>query len=350
MKNIKTIVLGIFFLFGLFSCLDESDQISRAKFEGGVFIMNEGAFGSNDGEVYYYSPNSGEIKSNIFEATNGRPFAGLIQDLVLSEEKLYLVANTGKVEIVDPIDFSSIGTVIDGLDITRSLVTANQKIFISDWGPYDDNFNSPNSYIAVVNNLNGGIISKKIQVSSRPEKMFVSDNKIFVGTTSGKKLEVISLDAESVIFSKDVEGVPDGFFELGGNLYLYAYDEANVYFHLLDRISGNIENTYTLPLKNATSKFILTEGGEMLIITSTGWPDYKDAIARVSLSNRQVITESLYTGSGFYGIGYHPELKEIYVGDNNGFQGNGTVIVLDQNGQQLKTIAVGRGPSGFLVK
>ncbi|RPA66716.1 surface layer protein [Cyclobacteriaceae bacterium YHN15] len=350
MRKFNQTVLVILILFGILSCVEEGQQIPLGEFEKGVLVINEGAFGVNDGEIYHYDPITGLIKSNIFEGKNRRPFAGLIQDMVEAEGRLYLVANTGKVEVVDPRDFLSKGAVVEGLDISRSIVTTNQKLFIADWGPYDANFNSPNSYVAVVDDLDGGGITKKIPVSSRPEKMFVSGNQIFVATTAGKKLEVISLDSETITSFQDLEGSPGGFFELLGTLILYAYDAEMVYFHQIDKTTGNIQGVLPVGLKWATSNFTLSEDGEMLIITSTGWPDYNDAIARVSIVNRQVLNEAIFTGSGFYGIGYHPGLKEIYVGDNNGFQGNGTVIVLDQNGQQKKSFAVGRGPSGFLVK
>jgi len=350
MRKFNKAVTGILILFGIFSCVEEGQQIPKGEFERGILVMNEGAFGANDGEVYHYDPITGLIKSNIFEGKNGRPFAGLIQDMVEAEGRLYLVANTGKVEVVDPRDFSSKGAVIEGLDISRSIVTANQKLFVADWGPYDPNFNSPNSYVAVINNLDGGVITKKIPVSSRPEKMFVSGNQIFVAAKAGKKLEVISVDSETITSSQDLEGSPGGFFDLSGTLLLYAYDAEMIYFHQIDKTTGTIQGILPVGLKKATSNFTLSVDGEMLIITSTGWPDYNDAIARVSIVNRQVLNEAIFTGSGFYGIGYHPGLKEIYVGDNNGFQGNGTVIILDQNGQQKKTFAAGRGPSGFLIK
>lgn len=349
MKTINKLGVAVLLLFTFFSCMDEGTQVPLGEFEKGVLIMNEGAFGANDGEVYHYEPNTGTIKTNIFEASNGRPFAGLIQDMVESEGRLYLVANTGKVEVVDPRDFSSMGAVTDGLDISRTLVAANQKMYISDWGPYDADFNSPNSYVAVVNSLDGGTISKKIAVSSRPEGMFVADSQILVACAAERKMDVISIVSEARTKSLEVEGIPVRFFEHGGKLYLYARDSEIVYFHEVNRSNTEIIETISINLPLATSNFTLADNGEILILTSTGWPDYNDAIARVSITNRQVLNDAIYTGSGFYGIGYHSGLKEIYVGDNNGFQGNGTVIVLDQNAQQLKTINAGRGPSGFLI-
>lgn len=350
MKKLNKLGLAVLMLITFFSCSEDGNQIPLGEFEKGVLIINEGAFGANDGEVYHYDPSSGQLKSNIFEAKNGRPFAGLLQDMVEAEGRLYLVGNTGKVEVVDPKDFASKGAVIEGLDISRSLVVANQKLYISDWGPYDANFNNPNSYVAVVEQLDGGTISKKISVSSNPEGMFVTGNQILVACQAAQKMDVISLSTELVTKSIEVTGSPVRFFEANGKLFLFAKDSENIYLHEINRSSAEIIQTIKATLSLATSSFSLGDNGELLIITSTGWPDYNDAVAVVSVNSGEVLKEAIFTGSGFYGLGYHPELKEIYVGDNNGFQGNGTVIVLDQNGEQLKTFAGGRGPSGFLIK
>ena len=332
------------------SCSEDGPEIPLGEFEKGVFIINEGAFGANDGEVYHYDPASGDIKNDIFESKNGRPFAGLIQDLVESEGRMYLIANTGKVEVVDPKDFESLGAVDADLNISRSIAVANQKLYISDWGPYDGDFNSPESYVAVVNGLNGGTVSKKIPVLSRPEGLIVAGNFLYVACAAAKKLQVISLATDAVTSSQDVEGTPSKLKVIDGRLYLFARDAGHIYFHEINRNNFNIQSTIKIPLANATSNFAIGDGGDAFVITSTGWPDYNDAIAKVSLNSATVVNPALFTGSGLYGIGFHPASKEIYIADNNGFQGNGTVIVINGSGQTVKTLNAGRGPSGFLFK
>jgi hypothetical protein len=339
-------VIGFFVI----SCTDDGPEIPLGELEQGVLIVNEGAFGANDGEVFHYDPASGDVKANIFESKNGRPFAGLIQDLVEAEGRTYLVANTGKVEVVDPKDFASLGAVDSDLNISRSIAVANQKLYISDYGPYDANFNSPNSYVAVVNGLNGGTVAKKIPVASRPEELIVAGNFLYVACAAAKKLQVISLATDAVTSSQDVEGTPSKLRIIDGRLYLFARDAGNIYFHEINRNNFNIQTTIKIPLANATSNFAMGDGGDVFVITSSGWPDYNDAVAKVSLNTAQIVNPSLFTGSGFYGIGFHAENKVIYIGDNNGWQGNGTILIINGAGQQIKKLDAGRGPSGFMFK
>jgi hypothetical protein len=76
--------------------------------------------------------------------------------------RTFLVANTGKVEVVNSTDFLSRG-VVSGEDLvnSRSLAVMSEKLFISDWGPYDENWENPDSFIAVVQDLDGGPVEKK---------------------------------------------------------------------------------------------------------------------------------------------------------------------------------------------
>jgi len=350
MKHLR-LLIG-FWALTLFiaSCDSGSSEVPLGELEQGVLIINEGNFSDRDGDISHYNPTTGMVKNNVFEIKNARPYAGLVQDLVEADGRIYVVANTGKIEVVETKDFNSIGAVSQGLDITQSLVTANNKLYISDWGPYDPSYNSPNSYIAVVNNLNGGEITKKILVSSRPSGMFVLGNNILVACAADKKMQVISLASDSMTESKDVEGTPVRFFEQAGKLYLFARDAGNIYLHEINRNNLNFTSTVKISLERTTSNFALGENGELFIITSTGWPDYNDAVAKVSMTSGQVLDPAFYTGSGFYGLGYHPSTKDIYIGDNNGFQGNGTVIIVNSSGKEVSTLEVGRAPSGFLFK
>lgn len=346
LQNFWTVAFALLVI----GCDSSTTEIPLGAYERGVIVMNEGSFGANDGEVYHYSPETSEVKADIFEAQNNRPFAGLLQDMVLVDDKLYLVANTGKVEIVNANDFTGVGAVSSEADQPRSLVIAGGKLFISDYGPYDENYATPNSYVAVVDNVQGGNITKKIPVSRKPEGMYSLNNRILVAVAQDRVMQVIDVASEEVVDTKEITGTPNSFFEINGQLYLYARDAAAVYFHQINKSSYSITRTVTVNIPRSTNNYALGENDDVYIITSTGWPEYNDAVSRVSLSTGEVINESMFTGSGFYGIGYDRNARQIYIGDNNAFQGNGTVIILNEAGQEVDQFNAGRAPSGFLFR
>lgn len=336
-------------VFFAFSC-NNDQEVPKGEFESGVLIWNEGAFGANDGEVYHFNPTTTDVQRNIFERTNSRPFAGLIQEVVASADKFYLVANTGKVEVVSSGTFTSLGAVSEGLNISRSVVVANNKLYISDWGPYNASFQNPDSYVAVVNQITGGAISKKIPVSSRPEGMWVVGDKLMVACSGAAKIDIISLTQETVEGSIAIQGSPVRFFEHGGALFLFSRNAQEVFLNRINTSNFTLNSVTAIPLVASTSRFAIGDSNDLFIITSSGWPNYNDAVAKVSLNTGQVSQASLYSGSGFYGIGFDKSSKRIYIGDNNGFQGNGTVIIIDSNGQQVQTLEAGRGPAGFIFR
>ena len=228
--KMKTQLWALALLFVFFSCEDSGNERPLGAYETGVLIMNEGAFGTNDGEVYHWDPTKGEMKTDVFETENNRPFAGLLEDMVLEGELMYLIANTGKVEIVNGGDFKSIGAVSSGLDQPRSLAVAEGKLFISDYGAYQPDFSTPNSYIAIVAGLEGGPVKKKLKVSNKPEDLFVSGPYLWVAGSEEGKVEVIDARSEEVIRSLDVKGQPVQFFEKNGDLWfclLYTSDAAD---------------------------------------------------------------------------------------------------------------------------
>lgn len=337
-------------IFTFFACEDGTPERPLGAYEAGILILNEGAFGSNDGEVYHLEPASGFLKTNIFEAENIRPFAGLLEDLVLEGERLYLVANTGKVEIVNSGDFKSRGAVSGGLDQPRSLVAIGNKLFISDYGPYDPKYNTPDSYIAVVNGLDGGAVGKKIQVLNKPEDLATFGKFVLVAGSEENSLQVIDSETETLTKTLVVKGSPTQFFTIGTQLWLYSPASEKVYFHRINTSNFDLAETVEVSVSNATGKMAIGKNGRFYLLTSTGWPDYKDAVASVSIPNTQPVVKELIKGSGFYGIGFDQNRGELYVSNAKGFQGNGSITIYNETGSVLKTFDAGRGPSGFMMR
>ncbi len=345
----KSRLWAVALLIVTFSCSDNGGEKPLGKYDSGVLIMNEGNFGTNDGEVYHLDPSTRTLTKNIFELENNRPFAGLLEDMVLEEGRLYLVANTGKVEIVNPGDFKSTGSVIGDLNQPRSLATASGKLFISDYGPYDASYNTPDSYIAVVSGLDGGTVKKKIEVSDKPEDLFGNGKFVWIAGSEEGNIEIIDADTETLVKTIDVPGRPVLFFEQNGEVWLYSVDSDQVYFLSLNLSGQTVKETKTFNVANATSRIAVGEDDKLYLVTSTGWPDYQDAVAVVSIVSNSVDADWT-TGSGFYGIGYDKVRQEIYLANSNGFQGNGSVVVFGRDGTEAGNMEMGRGPSGFLFR
>ena len=120
--------------------------------------------------------------------------------------------------------------MIGDLDQPRSLATSRGKLFISDYGPYDADFNTPDSYVAVVSGLDGGVVKKKIEVSSKPEDLFTVGKYVFIAGSEEGKIEIIDAETETITKTIEVSGKPVQFFEARGDLWVYSYDAEMIYF------------------------------------------------------------------------------------------------------------------------
>lgn len=351
MKTIQSIkILFLACIFAAYSCTEKNIEQPLGAYQTGILILNEGAFGANDGEIYHLEPASGFLKANVFETVNNRPFAGLLQDIVIESERTYLVANTGKIEIVNSGDFKSRGAIVAELNQPRSLVVNGSKLFISDYGPYDANYNTPDSYVAVVNSLDGGIVSKKIKISSKPKDLFAVGKNILVAGSEEQEIHVIDVQSETLSQTIEVLGDPNQFFNLGSQLWVFAPAAQKAYFHRISTTDFKIMETVSVDIAGATGKMTLGNDAIIYFLTSTGWPDYEDTVAKISLTNTSQNQSNFITGSGFYGVGFDPNRRELYLANAKGFQGNGDVTSYDESGKKLKTLDVGRAPSGFKVR
>jgi DNA-binding beta-propeller fold protein YncE len=203
--------------------------------------------------------------------------------------------------------------------------------------------------VAVVSGVLGGSVKKKIEVSNKPEDLYVFGKYVFVAGSEEGKIEIIDADSETLVKTLEVTGQPVQFFEQRGDLWVYSYDSQKVYFQSINPTNLTKKEFREIAIANATSRITFGEDDRIYLLTSSGWPDYNDGIAVLSLFDSTLIP-SWKTGSGFYGIGFDKERREIYVANAKGFQGNGEITVYRKDGSVVKTMEVGRGPSGFLVR
>src|SRR5690606_31667545 len=122
-----------------------------------------------------------------------------IEQLKVIGDNAYIVDSqqgAPKLVIVDPASFKEKGRVT-GLEIPRDLAVLEERLFIADWGHYDEqgNYTNPNSFVAVTD-LKGGTVSERIAVPSRPESIVEFMGHIFVACQEGR--EILKIDPVSL--------------------------------------------------------------------------------------------------------------------------------------------------------
>ena len=345
------LMLSVIILF--VQCNDDPEPVEESFFNNGVFIVNEGNFTDSDGSLSYYDYDSIKVFNQIFESVNDRPLAAIFQSMNFYDGRGYIIDSNGRIEIVDQKDLSSLGTINGNLTIPRYFEGAGTFGYVTDWGPYDDNWGNPDSEILVFN-LESMQLSETIDTPSRPEGIVVVDNLIYVANSGSNQVTIYDPANNSQVNSIEVNNGPTQF-ALDKNQDLWVLSTgAFITGGALQQINLNtLEVIQTVDISSTVPNGKLTINGDRDILFFMGevWaPDFsytENKVYKASVTQPESYTE-IISGRNLYGLGVDPENDQVYVADAVGFQGNGEVYVYDFSGIKQDEFSVGRGPNGFV--
>ena len=352
MKKLNSLLVLFAFLPIFFTACtsDPEPQFAVDTYDNGVLIVNEGNFFSGDGEITHYNQETEEIINSLYQTVNGVVLAAYIEKVRVFGEHAYIVdSNMGgaKVVAVDKATFREKGRV-EGLDIPRDVAIADNKLFIADWGAYDEdgNYTNPNSFVAVAD-IDGGAILEKIPVSSRPQSIVAFDGFVYLVCEASKEIIKINPTSLEVVAAEVQEASPKELLISEGRLILYSTLDQKLHLDLIDPTTlSSSKKVFDIP--NST-RLVLDGEGQAWVLTSAYSADY-------SYTDNQVINFSIegngtpktvYEARNLRGVGLDKANQHLYIADDNGIQGNGTVVITDLQGEEMSKLHVGRVPSKF---
>lgn len=367
----KQILLYGWLLLGLFlfnACKDEENlsPAERTLYQNqcGYFILHEGTFGRQNAEVYFktYATCQGknqteQLLDNLFNRNNGKnlvsEFSNL-QSAFIHDKKMYLMAGQN-VEIVGVDTYKKTATV-EQVENARYGVVSGDKLYVSDWGNYDANFQTPNNAILVFNIKNNFSFIKKIslQADFRPEMLVAVGNKIFVATPGNpfgvvqKNIQVIDATKDERVASIAVADEPLAML-LDNQNQLWVLCGTNTIARVNPQTNKVEEKIDAILSYIITSKATWDSKKENIyFITDSGWlGGYKTAV--YSFNTKMKSFQKITEGKNFYGIGFDAKNNLLLVTDHQGFSGKGKVHVFSLSGQnQNKSFEVGFVPNGFI--
>src|SRR6056297_1006952 len=176
----KSYLLTLIFFIGIVFSSCETENENELKLEG-IYIVNEGQFGNNNGSISLLDPESNAIQNNYFQKQNGRFPGDIVQDLSFRGDKGFIVVNNSKkVEIVDKKTFKTID-VIGNISYPRQfLPVSDQKGYLTNGTSADGS----NGHVYVID-LQHYSITDTIEVGKGPESMVMLDNNVFVTNAGG---------------------------------------------------------------------------------------------------------------------------------------------------------------------
>ncbi|WP_241489653.1 DUF5074 domain-containing protein [Lacinutrix algicola] len=220
MKKNYLFVITTIFSFIAFSGFAQS-------FGNGVFILNEGNFGTDTASVSFLN-DLGALENNIFTSENtGQNLGQVGQGMGFNGNNTYIVSNgSSEINVVNHYTFAHIATVTAGLNNPRHIVFNNGFGYITNWG---DPGVTTDDYVAVMD-LSTNTIVSTISVVEGPERIVKKNNQLFVahqgGYGFGNSISVINL-ADNTVSQITVGDVPNSIVADDDYLYVLCGGKPN---------------------------------------------------------------------------------------------------------------------------
>lgn len=324
------------------------------KYDGGIFVLNEGAFGSSNSTVSFISSDLSTVEKGIFSGINtDKTLGDTGQSIAFSGDKAYIIVNgSNKIEVVNRYTFESIATVTEGLKNPRYMTIVNGKGYITNWG---DGLDITDDYIAVLDLSSNKINSSNtISVKEGPERIVANGNKLYIaqqgGWGQGNSITIVDLVTKS---SRNliVGDIPKGLEIIGNTLFVLCEGKGPwpdpmaetagqlVTINLAtDAISSTLdfsEKKHPNHLQSDNIKLYYTVGTKVYALDP----------AATGLPTKELLDASVKGVQSIYGFNVLGD--RIYIGDAKDFSSEGSVYFYGTNGGYTGELKVGVSPNSF---
>ncbi len=348
MKIMKKLLFLACTVLFLFSCSSEDDspatEVPSEAYEKGIFITNEGPFGTGSGTVSFVSEDFTTVEQNIFKTVNGVNLGNIVQSMGFQDDNAYIVVNNSqKIEVVNRYTFKSLDSIKNGLENPRYFIgDKGNKGYVTNWGDPNDN---SDDFVAVVD-LRNNNVSATIPVSFGPEKMVFNDGNIYVAHQGGYGQNNLI----SVIFGNSLQktitvgDAPNSMVIADNVLYVlcggnpdYTGNETAGSLVKIDLSTDQVSETISFDVVQHPSG--LTADGNNLYYNLDG-KVYKTATSSINLPGTDIIDGFFYAMEAHNG--------KLYVTDPGDFSSNGKLIVYDlTTNQHITETKTGLVPGGI---
>ena len=323
----------------------------------GYFVLNEGGIGNSNTSISFYDREKNTMTNDVFAAKNGRGLGDQAQSATVFEGKAYVaVQNSGKVEVIDADDFSSLKTITEGIESPRYFIGINaSKGYLSDWGA-----DGVTGTVKVID-LNTLAVTKTISTGAGANKMLLRDGKVYVANNGGyfkdNKVSIIDTSTDAVTSTIELGDNPGNLqFDKDGNLWVasvgyMAYndeglDVENSTFPTLSRIGTDNKESLRLTFTD------LFYGDMGLSVNNAGdklFYNFNGAVYSIA-TNATTLPTTPFVPRFFYGLAVDPITDEIIGTEALDYSSNGKIFIYSTAGTELRSYVVGIAPSGVFFK
>lgn len=316
---------------------EEEDETTTVLTTEGVYVINTGNYGSNNGSIQWYDPNEQTVSSDLYEEANGKGI-GDAQDLYVYGSKVYIACSTSaKIEIVNQEDF----TIEETINLANDAGEAIQARYLTAYEGYVY-FSAYDGTVSKIDTTTLAITST-IEVGSYPEALTAANGKLYVNISGyGEGNTIAIVDIATFTKTDEIEVVLDPYDTN------FTADDGKVYFISMG------DYGYTT---SATLQCIDPETDEVTTICNASkaaiydgkvyyiYADYyssEPGVIGVYDMDSQTSTEFVDYASFNYPqfIAVDPTSGDVYIGDYS-YTSLNDVYVYSNEGEQLDKFEAG---------
>lgn len=336
----------------LASCTKGDEQASDL-YQTGVFITNEGPFGSGTGTVSYYDRDADILKNDIFGTANGGAAIGnLLQSMGLYSGSGYLmVNNANKMLVVDSKTFTLQSTLSTGLTLPRYFFPIDAtRAYITQWG-----VDSATSGVAVYD-YTSKTIAKIIPTGKGADRIIrnTSTNAVLVlnsgGLSKDSTVTFINSGSDTVVQKLIVGLSPNSVAQdANGDVWVLCggyFDRAGG-GKLVKIRNGAVERSFDVP--KYASSLVADKTKSTLYFIGDNQIYTKD------LLNFGATPPSVFMkpsgATALYTLGFDTKTNLLWCGDAVDYKTSGAVYIIDpETKAEKKKLTVGIAPNGFVFQ
>ncbi|QJX46181.1 YncE family protein [Hymenobacter taeanensis] len=355
-----TSFINRFFLIGagvlaLTSCDPENEEAkpiySLSKDGSNVFVLNEGQYGTPNGEISLFSKTAREVRDNsAFRTVNQRDLGDVVQSMLVVGERGYVVLNNSKkVQVLDLKTLQAQGDAITGFEQPRyAIAAATDKVYVTEWVA----LGQPGRVAVLDTRTNK--ITKTIPVGRQPEQLLLANGKVYVANSDENTISVINPTTDAVETTLTVQDGPSSMvLDQAGAIWVLCggitrYGGAPSYPVLSSTPANLVRLNTTTPAASVTLPF--AKGGASSLRTNGAknqlYYRYSGAVYRMNTSDLTLPTTPLIRRS-FYGLEVDPADNTIY-GSIAPYTSTGKFIRYQSTGTAIDSFNVGLLPNGFV--
>jgi hypothetical protein len=351
-STIKQLVVWSTVLSSIVSCAPkDKEEEPTSTYKGGVFVVNEGPYGSGSGSISYYNTATRYVINDIFESVNQFPLGNIVQSINVFGNKAYIVVNqANKIEIVSSDNFKSVGAINNLSNPRNVLVVNNDKAYLTEWGA-----SGSDAFVKVIN-TQVNTVYKNINLGRHgAEKMLLVGDYVYVSCKGGfgkdSVLSVISATTDLKVQNIKVGPSPDGMVQdVNGNIWVLCIGEWKDDYSSLEK-SGRlvmlnsagiaIEKSFAFSSAYSQPSGLCISPDKTTLYYNYDGKVYSQNIHSTALDSKVVANRS------FYGLDVDPATGIIYASDPGNYSSDGKVIRYMPSGQKIDSFTVGVIPSSF---